>query len=368
MEAHASWLARALSLNGHEVTVITARGNEFRHSSLHETHVVDAECDRWSPAWVRETARAVRAIAPDVVAAESTGANHLTHDWPTVTHLHGNHWNELTGVWQTWGRTRARHAVRRSGALAIDYVRWRPWRIAHGSVIVLTSREQRLAQTLYGASAQRTEVIGNPVSASFSQGAGARKPRIAFAGRLDPSKGPRVLLRAFVSSGLAARGYTLEYAGEGPERARLQHERDELGAGRSVLFHGRLERRALAGFLSTSKLACFPSARRESFSIGVLEAMASGCVVLASTETGVVHIERHPMAGRSQPRAAVTVPNHSPTTWAAHLNEATRDTHAMDALSDAGRRLAECFSERRVAEAIIACYERERAAKGVGAL
>jgi glycosyltransferase involved in cell wall biosynthesis len=358
MERHAAWLAESLRGAGHQVTVIAARPQGIAGGALDPGAVaVDAPGDRWSSRWNRETEAQIRAFRPDVVAAESTAANHLTREWPVVTHLHGNHWNELYGAWVTWGRGRTRTAIRRSAELAVDYLRWKPWQIAGGYVIALTEREARLARALYRVPTGRLTVVGNPVSPVFNHTSAEKQRMIAFAGRLDPAKGAERVLRAFAASGVHSSGYQLHVAGDGPERGRLCDLAARLGISDYISFRGLLEREALARLLAESEIACFPSLRRESFSIGVLEAMASRCAVAASLSAGVCDIVGHPMVMGLPGEAARVVRQPTTSAWAEALTQLTACSAERMTLSEAGFAVSQSFTEAEVLRRILLTYD-----------
>jgi glycosyltransferase involved in cell wall biosynthesis len=367
MEAHAAWLARTLSARGHDITVVTASGDAVidTESPTAATVRIAASTDAWSKAWYRGAADAVQAIAPELVVAESTSAGPLVDRWPTVTHLHGNHWNELASAWAVWGRRRTRRALRRTAFLAADYARWRPRQIARGGVIALTEREATLARCLYGVPRRRLAVIGNPVSDRFLSARARPTRRIVFAGRLDPSKGPELLPAAFAGSRARRSGYTLEFAGDGPLRRPLADQCARLGISRDVRFHGRLARDELAELVSGASIACFPSVGPESFSLALIEAMGAGCAVVCSERAGLSEVVRHPMAAKTSTPVGKVVRERSAAAWRAALDSLSADDDALARQSVAARALAGAFGEQRVAGAIEAFYA-DRLAAGEG--
>lgn len=338
---------------------MTARHDEETNATETEgveVRTVEADSGRWSRAWFANSERVVRSLCPDLVVAESTGAGELVREWPTVTHLHGNHRNELSSSWSAWGRRRTRRAFRRALGLGIDYIRWRPQRIAMGGVIALSAREALLAHRLYGVSRSEVAVIGNPVADIFFAERGQRNLRIVFAGRLHPSKGPGLLLEAFASSKASQSGYTLEFAGEGAFRSDLVRTAARLGISGSVVFHGYLQRDALAAFLGTSRIACFPAIGREDFSVALVEAMASGCAILASSQAGVTGIVTHPRATATKDWPAGVVPHRTASAWATAQDGLAGDPAAALRHARPARTLAGSFSEVRVDDSIGAFY------------
>jgi len=112
--------------------------------------------------------------------------------------------------------------------------------------------------------AERTEA-----RRSLALPAGARV--VAFLGRLSPEKAPEVLLRAARGAGLH-----VLFAGDGPMRAALEAE----AAGGDVRFLGFV--RDVGQVLAAADALALPS-RTEGLPMAVLEAMAAGLPVVASS-------------------------------------------------------------------------------------
>jgi len=101
-------------------------------------------------------------------------------------------------------------------------------------------------------------------------------------GRLHPDKGVDLALRALASH--RARRFRYLVAGDGPERGRLQALARELGLADRVEWLGWLEAADLPRFYQRVHYLLHP-ARFEPFGVPVVEAMASGSVVIASDLT-----------------------------------------------------------------------------------
>ncbi|HEX2235919.1 MAG TPA: glycosyltransferase family 4 protein [Actinomycetota bacterium] len=108
-----------------------------------------------------------------------------------------------------------------------------------------------------------------------SWGAGRR---ILFVGRLEPRKGLDVLLRAMAE--LAAPETGLVVAGEGPEALPLRALARRLRL--DVTWLGRLDDGDLARAYRRADVYCAPNSGGESFGIVLLEAMAAGAPVVCS--------------------------------------------------------------------------------------
>lgn len=106
---------------------------------------------------------------------------------------------------------------------------------------------------------------------------------ILMAQRLQPEKHTTVGVRAFAASGLAAAGWRLLIAGEGPERAELDRLRRELGVVEAVDLLGF---RDDVGDLLNRSALLLATCPREGLGLTVLEAMAHGLPVVAAGAAG----------------------------------------------------------------------------------
>lgn len=154
----------------------------------------------------------------------------------------------------------------------------------------------------YGVPAERVSVIPNGIdAASFDpvdplpfrmrHGLGDL-PLILFMGRLNPIKGPDLLLEAFVKIASSFPSYLLVFAGpnEGMETA-LREFAQNHGVGDRVRFPGYVgEDEKIAAYRSATLLA-IPS-RKEAMSIVVLEGGAAGIPVLLTDQCGFDDVER----------------------------------------------------------------------------
>lgn len=105
---------------------------------------------------------------------------------------------------------------------------------------------------------------------------------IGTAARLSPEKDQAMLLRA--SAPLLREGARLVFAGDGPERQRLEALAQDLGVSGRVAFLGMVSdvARLLRGFDVFAL-----SSKREALPLSILEAMATGLPVVATAVGGV---------------------------------------------------------------------------------
>lgn len=117
-------------------------------------------------------------------------------------------------------------------------------------------------------------------------------PLLAFAGRLTAQKALRVALEAVAANP----GVSLLLAGEGPERAELEGVIRELGIGDRVRFLGPLARQGVLELFRAAD-ASILSSSWENFPHTVVEALAVGTPVLATSAGGVAEVVQHEVNG-----------------------------------------------------------------------
>jgi glycosyltransferase involved in cell wall biosynthesis len=130
-----------------------------------------------------------------------------------------------------------------------------------------------------------TMVIYNimPPGAAALSGEPVEVPRIAAVGCLKPLKAYDVLLHALGLLAAQGQKFQLLLAGGGPERANLQALAERLGLAERVQFLGDVS--DVRPWLATAHLFVHPS-KSESLSNAILEAMAEGLPVVASSVGG----------------------------------------------------------------------------------
>jgi phosphatidylinositol alpha-mannosyltransferase len=128
---------------------------------------------------------------------------------------------------------------------------------------------------------------------------------ILYIGRLEKRKGVKYLLQAYHVIRSVRSDFRLIIAGEGPEREKLESMVKELDLP-DVTFAGYIEESEKLKLLSQADVFCSPALYGESFGIVLLEAMASGCLVVAGNNSGYESVLR----GRGQ--LSVVNPKDSP--------------------------------------------------------
>lgn len=134
---------------------------------------------------------------------------------------------------------------------------------------------------------KRACVVANPYNSQLFRPIPAiqRQHSIVFLGRLVTDKGVDLLLHSFAA--LRRPDWQLTIIGDGPERQALELLASRLRIASVVHFRGAISGESLAQELNRHELMVIPSRWREPFGVVALEAMACGCVVLASNDGGL---------------------------------------------------------------------------------
>jgi glycosyltransferase involved in cell wall biosynthesis len=112
------------------------------------------------------------------------------------------------------------------------------------------------------------------------------EPRFAYLGRLKRYKGVHLVIRAFAEVRQRYPAATLDIAGAGDYRPKLERLTSSLDLGESVRFLGRVSEREKLALLRRSWALLFASPK-EGWGITNLEAAACGTPVVASNSPGI---------------------------------------------------------------------------------
>jgi len=195
------------------------------------------------------------------------------------------------------------------------------------------------------------EVIANGVAPHAPVPAPRRTDegfRILFIGRNDPRKGLATLLRA------AARTPSALLDVVGVERAEVAALYAEVHPGMSlpasVRVHGRVSDDRRRELLAETDVLCAPSLAGESFGLVLVEAMAAGVPVVASSIPGYLDV--------LAPGSGVTVPAGDADALAATLAELAENPLLRRRLAEGGRRWAGQFDWDRLTPRVLRAYTR----------
>lgn len=170
-------------------------------------------------------------------------------------------------------------------------------------------------------------------------------PTIFFCGRHEERKGLDVLLAAMR---LLPDEVQLWVASNGPDTARL---RAQYGADERIHWLGRLTDTDKIARLQGATVFCAPSLHGESFGVVLIEAMAAGTAIVASSLDGYRNVATDDVD-------AVLVEPGDVDQLATALKRLLYDDVMRDRLTTAGQQRAEHFSMRSLAEIYAAHYRR----------
>lgn len=354
---HVRDLAVALAAEGHSPTVLVGgsgavsreldacgiRVISLRHLGRPVNPLRDALA-------VREIARAVRRLKPDLVSAHTAKAGCLARlacwrmDVPVLYTPHG--WAIGDRISPRGGRFY--RVVERAAAPLAD------------AIVNVCGYERRLAAMhAIGRDAQHRVIYnGMPdIPTDLRARPEADPPHIVMVARFEPPKDQETLLRAL--AGLHEFEWTCELVGDGPDLERAQALASRLGIGPRVRFAGATAHVATA--LAGAQIFALAT-RSEAFPRSILEAMRAGLPVVASNVGGVSEAVEHGVTG-------LVVPRQSVTSLEDALGELLTDREMRVRLGAAGRRAYESrFMFPRMLAQTVSLYEEVTGARVPSAL
>lgn len=222
-------------------------------------------------------------------------------------------------------------------------------------IIAVSPAEARLAVAT-GLGASRVVTIPNGVGppqlsprdeARRICGAGPDEIVIGSVGRLVENKGPDVLVNALAIALRTSSPLRVVFVGDGPMKTTLAELSSRLGIAGKVMLLGELDaRKVFAGFDIFAM-----SSRMEAMPYVVLEAMAAGLPLIATTTSGVELLVQEGVNG-------LIVPMDDCDAFAAALVTLAADSSRMAQMADSSRRLIRPFTSERMIERILALYKK----------
>lgn len=279
---------------------------------------------------------------------------------PDVVHSHSGVWLKAARAAHLAGIPRVVHTVH--GLLTVE-----PWytpvvmrlaaRVTARVVAVSDSVRRYLVDTV-GLPSGRVEVVLNGIDTrSFFPSAGTERDRVlgrkvsgpvvGCVARFDPIKNHELLLDAFALARRSHPDAALVLVGDGDTRAALEQRARRSDLDGSVVFTGDRRDtpdlyRCFDVFALTSKL--------EGTSMSILEAMATGCCVIATDVGGSGALLDRGAAG-------VLVPSGDTTALADRLSALLADADQRRTFGDAARsRVISNYSQRTMALQYLAIY------------
>ena len=126
--------------------------------------------------------------------------------------------------------------------------------------------------------------------------AGGEAPIIGVVSRLEPIKGMDLVVPAFAEVLQRYHDTRLIVVGDGSLRASMEEQAAELGCADHIRFVGRQPQEELPQWYRRMDIVLMPS-RSEGFGLTAIEAMASGCVMVASDVGGLPEVVRDGVCG-----------------------------------------------------------------------
>ena len=182
--------------------------------------------------------------------------------------------------------------------------------------------------------------------------------KLLFVGRLDERKGFRVATVAFGTLAPARPDLGLVVVGEGPERSAVEALPAEVRD--RVVLVGAVANVDLPPYSAACELYLGPAVGGESFGIVLVEAMAAGLPVVASRIPGYTEVVRDGVDG-------LLVPPRDAEALAAAIARVLDDRVLAERLTEAGRQRARTFDWSVVGARLLELY-RGAAATGAASL
>lgn len=126
--------------------------------------------------------------------------------------------------------------------------------------------------------------------------AGGEAPILGVVSRLEPIKGMDLVVPAFAEVLKKFPDVRLLVVGDGSLRATMEQQAAELGCADRITWVGRQPQEELAQWYGQMDIVLMPS-RSEGFGLTAIEAMANGCVMVASNVGGLPEVVRDGVCG-----------------------------------------------------------------------
>ena len=186
-------------------------------------------------------------------------------------------------------------------------------------------------------------------------------PIVLFAGRIQPLKGPDVLVEA--AAKMRASGHTVPTfvflggpSGRMSALRELQALAAQLGVADKMSFRPPVPRAELARWFRAADVVAVPS-HNESFGLVAAEAQACGTPVVAAAVGGLKTVVQHDVGG-------VLIDGHDPERWGEELARLLGDGARMARLREGAAATGANFGWDATAEAMLTVYDRARVARG----
>lgn len=175
------------------------------------------------------------------------------------------------------------------------------YKFAHKRIhrILVLSEEFRQALIAIGVPSENVFVISTMFESAPIQEVlllnDINRPRrsIVFLSRFIPAKGGAELIEAFAKVRTDFPDLQLIMAGDGPSRAHWESLAEGLQLKDTIVFTGYVRGRNKMGYLADAEIFALPTTHPEGMPNAILEAMASGCAILATPVAGIRDVVEH---------------------------------------------------------------------------
>src|SRR6266704_1556621 len=232
--------------------------------------------------------------------------------------------------------------------------------IAHADRIIAATEDERTQMIRHcGATAGQVQVIAcgvdlkhfvtqDKLHAREVLGLDQEQPVLLFAGRLDPFKGPDLLLRA--AAMMREKAQIVIVGGKLTGDSELRSLRElaaNLNIGQRVKFLGARPQKEMPMIYSAADVTVIPS-YHESFGLAAVESLACGTPVVATRAGGLMTVVKHGKTGYLVPRG--------PGFFAERLDTLLRERHTLESMQLAARPSVLRFSWKGVARQMSEMY------------
>jgi glycosyltransferase involved in cell wall biosynthesis len=348
------WAARVvtgLAARGHDVRVVASRGDGLPEKDTLQGVEIDRlpfrdaieerRLDRFGEA-LAELRRIKREFSPDVIHLGTLG-------WSTMFHLLSRDASPAPWVLTLTQQRLASQNVAGDTVLgrALDSADW----VSSVSRAVLDQAIE-LSPGVGGRSS--VDYWGMPAPPE-ARPVSCDPPRLLCVGRLVPAKGFDLAIEALLALTSRHPEITLSFAGDGPERERLETMARANGLD-SIAFEGWIRPDRVCSRMAEATVVVLPS-HQEGLPVVAIEAAWSGRPVVASDVSGMAEVVSHGETG-------LLVPAGDGDALARAIDEIVSDRELARRMGVAGRRHA---TERFSLESMMSAYEclYERLVSGV---
>lgn len=221
-----------------------------------------------------------------------------------IVHAH-RHKATVYAILASWKNKNVRmissiHGMNRTRTFSRKIINMILWARVDALIAVSQAVKDDILATNFTVSAEKITVIHNGIDVKrFAGSATGKESACRFfslptdkwlwgsLGRLVPTKGYDILLKAWARKKIGDHGGVLVLAGDGREKESLLNLARQLGISQEISFLGHVS--DVPKFLQTLNGFVMPS-RREGFGLALLEAMAAGLPVVASKVGGMPEI------------------------------------------------------------------------------